>query len=88
VTTVEEAHRSTSGCIIGWIAMKLRRKLRWNPESEQFIDDTEANAMLARPSGLRMGSSTSSRRHRIFVGQRAVLSPGCRRNRASRELEL
>ena len=48
VTTVEEAHRSTSGCIIGWIAMKLRRKLRWNPESEQFIDDTEANAMLAR----------------------------------------
>jgi predicted dehydrogenase len=48
VTTVEEAHRSTSGCIIGWIAMKLRRKLRWNPESEQFIDDAEANAMLAR----------------------------------------
>jgi predicted dehydrogenase len=48
VTTPEEAHRSTSGCIIGWIAMKLRRKLRWNPESEQFIDDAEANSMLAR----------------------------------------
>jgi len=48
VTTVEEAHRSTSGCIIGWIAMKLQRKLRWNPKAEQFIDDAEANAMLAR----------------------------------------
>jgi predicted dehydrogenase len=48
VTTVEEAHRSTSGCIIGWIAMKLGRKLRWDPRKEVFIGDAEANAMLSR----------------------------------------
>jgi len=48
VTTPEEAHRSTSGCILGWIAMKLGRKLRWDPVKEQFIDDKQANAMLSR----------------------------------------
>jgi hypothetical protein len=29
--------------------MKLQRKLRWNPETETFVDDAEANRMLARP---------------------------------------
>src|SRR5208283_3636257 len=45
VTTPEEAHRSTSGCILGWIAMKLGRKLRWDPEQEAFLNDDEANSM-------------------------------------------
>ncbi len=49
VTTAEEAHRSTSGCILGWIAMKLGRKLRWDPAKETFLGDAEANAMLSRP---------------------------------------
>jgi predicted dehydrogenase len=49
VTTPEEAHRSTSACILGWIAMKLGRKLRWDPLKERFIGDDQANAMLARP---------------------------------------
>ena len=31
VTTPEEAHRSTSACILGWIAMKLGRKLTLGP---------------------------------------------------------
>lgn len=48
VTTVEEAHRSTSACIIGWISMKLGRKLRWDPAKEKFIGDAEANALLSR----------------------------------------
>jgi predicted dehydrogenase len=48
VTTPEEAHRSTSACIIGWISMKLGRKLRWDPEKEQFAGDAEANALLSR----------------------------------------
>ncbi|UCD49907.1 MAG: Gfo/Idh/MocA family oxidoreductase [Phycisphaerales bacterium] len=33
---------------IGNIAMLLGRKLRWNPEKERFVDDDEANRMLAR----------------------------------------
>jgi predicted dehydrogenase len=48
VTTPEEAHRSTSACEIGWIAMKLGRKVHWNPEKEIFIDDEQANSMRSR----------------------------------------
>jgi len=48
VTTPEEAHRSTSACILGWIAMKLGRRLRWNPEQETFVDDPQATALLSR----------------------------------------
>ncbi len=48
VTTPEEAHRSTSACILGWIAMKLGRKLRWDPHKEAFAGDDQANAMLTR----------------------------------------
>jgi hypothetical protein len=29
--------------------MKLGRKLNWNPETEMFVNDAEANAMLKRP---------------------------------------
>jgi hypothetical protein len=29
--------------------MLLGRKLKWNPEKEQFINDAEANRILARP---------------------------------------
>lgn len=48
VTTPEEAHRSTSACIIGWISMKLGRKLTWDPVKEVFVNDDEANAMRKR----------------------------------------
>jgi myo-inositol 2-dehydrogenase / D-chiro-inositol 1-dehydrogenase len=48
VTTPEQAHRSTSACIISWIAMKLGRKLRWDPVKEEFIGDAEANALRSR----------------------------------------
>jgi hypothetical protein len=48
-TNPEQAHRATSTCILGWIAMKLGRKLRWDPDQETFVDDAQANAMLSRP---------------------------------------
>ena len=48
VTTPEEAHRSTSACILGWIAMKLGRNLHWDPVKEEFVGDDEANAMRSR----------------------------------------
>ena len=34
---------------MGNIAMKLDRKLHWNPGSEEFVDDPEANALRTRP---------------------------------------
>ena len=48
VTTAEIGHRSTSACILGWIAMKLGRKLRWDPVKEEFVGDEEANALRSR----------------------------------------
>lgn len=45
----EIGHRSTSVCHLGNIAMRLGRKLRWDPAAERFIDSDEANQMLARP---------------------------------------
>ncbi|MGD0262486.1 MAG: Gfo/Idh/MocA family oxidoreductase [Verrucomicrobiota bacterium] len=48
-TNPEQAHRSTSACILGWISMKLGRNLRWDPVKEAFAGDDQANAMLSRP---------------------------------------
>ncbi len=45
----EVSHRSTSACLIAHIAMKLPRKLYWDPINERFRDDPEANSMLSRP---------------------------------------
>lgn len=49
VAPVEIGHRSNTICLLGAIAMKLGRKLKWNPEQERFINDDEANRMLAKP---------------------------------------
>ena len=46
---VEVAHRSCSVCLLGQIAMRLNRKLRWDPEAEVFIGDAEASRMLSKP---------------------------------------
>lgn len=43
------AHRSNTACIVAWIAMKLERPLTWDPRTERFVNDAEANAMLSRP---------------------------------------
>jgi myo-inositol 2-dehydrogenase / D-chiro-inositol 1-dehydrogenase len=57
VTSVEVAHRSTSACITGWIAMKLGRKLQWDPAKEQFTNDETANGMRSRPERAPYGIS-------------------------------
>ena len=44
----EVGHRSITLSHIGNIAMMLARKLRWNPDTEQFANDDTANRMLAR----------------------------------------
>jgi predicted dehydrogenase len=49
ITPVEAGHRSNSIGILHHIAMKLKRKLKWNPSKERFIDDAEANKMLDFP---------------------------------------
>ncbi|MBN2024542.1 MAG: Gfo/Idh/MocA family oxidoreductase [Pirellulales bacterium] len=46
---VEIGHRSISACHLANLARELGRKLRWDPDREQFPDDPEANARLTRP---------------------------------------
>ena len=45
----EVGHRSCTVCLLGEIAMRLGRKLKWDPEREQFTNDAEANRMVSRP---------------------------------------
>ena len=47
ITPAEIAHRSTTPCLLGGIAIKLGRKLRWDPENERFEDDPEADRLLS-----------------------------------------
>ncbi|MCK5174108.1 MAG: Gfo/Idh/MocA family oxidoreductase [Planctomycetes bacterium] len=49
IAPVEAGHRSNSVCVIHHIAMKLGRKLRWDPKAERFLNDDEANSMLDYP---------------------------------------
>ena len=50
VAPVEVAVRSDTLCQLSDIAMRLGRKLRWDPENEKFINDAQANRMLKRPT--------------------------------------
>ena len=49
IAPVEVGHRSCTVCLLGEIAMRLGRKLRWDPQQERFINDDEANRMISRP---------------------------------------
>jgi predicted dehydrogenase len=46
IATAEIGHRTASVCHLNNIALLLGRKLRWDPAKEQFIDDSEANALV------------------------------------------
>jgi predicted dehydrogenase len=48
VCDVEIGHRSASLCHLGVIALRLGRKLQWNPKKERFVDDKPADQWLAR----------------------------------------
>lgn len=49
IAPIEVGHRSCSTCLIHQIAMKLKRKVYWDPIQERFKNDDEANSMLSRP---------------------------------------
>ena len=48
IAPVDQAARSLQACATAWIAMKLNRKLTWDPEAEMFVNDDAANAMRDR----------------------------------------
>ena len=49
IAPVEVAHRACSACLLHHMAMKLKRKLYWDPARERFKNDDEANGLLSRP---------------------------------------
>jgi predicted dehydrogenase len=46
---IEVGHRTITVCHLVNIARELNRTLHWDPKSEQFPDDAEANGLLSRP---------------------------------------
>ena len=42
-------HRSMTVCHLAGIARRLGRPLEWNPDTERFVSDPEAAALLSRP---------------------------------------
>jgi predicted dehydrogenase len=62
VVPVEVAHRTCSACLVHHIAMKLKRKVYWDPAKEAFKNDEEANKMLSRPSRAPYGISLEASR--------------------------
>lgn len=48
ISPIEKGHKACVVCLISDIAMQVDRKLEWNPETEMFVNDDEANAMLHR----------------------------------------
>jgi hypothetical protein len=48
ICDVEIGHRSATVCHLAGIALRVGRKLKWDPAKEEFVGDKEANAQLAR----------------------------------------
>ena len=57
VAPAEVGHRSCSACLLAHISMQIPRKLKWNPVTEQFIGDDEANTMLSRTQRAGYGTT-------------------------------
>ena len=57
ISPVEIGHRACTVCLISHIAMKLPRKLQWNPKQERFVKDEEANSMLRRAQRAPYGTT-------------------------------
>jgi myo-inositol 2-dehydrogenase / D-chiro-inositol 1-dehydrogenase len=57
ISPVEQGHRACTVCLITHIAMKLERKLSWDPDKERFTNDDEANSMLSRSQRAPYGTN-------------------------------
>lgn len=57
ISPVEIGHRACTVCLVSHIAMKLPRKLEWDPAAERFKNDDEANSYLSRPQRFPYGTN-------------------------------
>jgi len=49
IADIEGGHRTTTACHIANLSFRLGRKLRWDVDKEEMVNDAEANRMLVRP---------------------------------------
>jgi Oxidoreductase family, C-terminal alpha/beta domain len=49
ISHAELGHRACSTCLLHDMAMQLKRRLFWDPVTERFRNDDQANSMLSRP---------------------------------------
>ena len=49
ITPAEVAHHSIMVGHLGMISMRLGRRVNWDPDTERFINDEEADRLLSRP---------------------------------------
>lgn len=47
-TPVQVEHRTVTACHLTNISLRLKRKLQWDPEKQEIVGDTEANAWQKR----------------------------------------
>ena len=57
ISPVDIGHMACVVCLISHIAMKITRELEWDSKAEKFINDDEANALLARPQRKPYGTN-------------------------------
>jgi predicted dehydrogenase len=74
ICDVEIGHRSATACHLGNIALRLGRKLRWDPVKEAVIGDEEAGAMVAKP-GVVQNRVTPGFEPRLLFGGGGGPSP-------------
>jgi len=48
VAPVEAGHAATTLCNLADVAVRMKRKVTWDPVAEQFLDDEQANRMRRR----------------------------------------
>ena len=49
IAPVEAGHQASYLGMIAEISIKMARTLRWDPQKETFLEDAEANGLLAAP---------------------------------------
>ncbi len=49
IADIEQGHQVTTACHLANISLRTGHKIRWNPESEEIVGDTDAAKLLERP---------------------------------------
>ena len=63
VAPAEVGHRSCTACLVAHASMKLGRPVKWNPKTERYPGDEEANKLISRPQRAPYGTKYVLEQH-------------------------